>query len=228
MTLVEISIAMFVLGLMMTMVVTAIASALQNGSRMSTQLEMLRQATAGVDLLERELRMCQQVYNPTPGGSCCQGCCEWPVPGSCGTPSLFNPDVGSSTDQSSRTPFVFVHPTYPTGGAGPYQLVVVGYQWNSQTSVLQRLEYDPGYNPKNVGTQIPLNNANWQLLAQNVSGFKLLRESNDVNQNTPSIGIQLTVSNGNYLSIPFNVCVPVERIGSSYVPSCCWCGDKNK
>ncbi len=61
MTLLELLIAMAVLSLMLTMVVTGIVSALRNGARMSNQLEIVRQATASLDRLERELRMCQQV-----------------------------------------------------------------------------------------------------------------------------------------------------------------------
>jgi type II secretory pathway pseudopilin PulG len=220
MTLVELMISFFVLGLMMTMVVSGVVSALRGEATASAQMETLRQSTTALDRLERELRMCQQVYIPDVTSS--SSAKKWPR-------------SGPYTPKLTKRPFTFKHPTWPLDGAGPCGYQVVAYRWDCNRQVLQRVLYCANsYSP--CGNPPTCHGMTWQCVAINVTNFAVQPVS--MNGNAPCnawyMGVGLTVQAGSSAvtygmgtppgpcSTPLPLTIPIEGLAPGW-PRCTTC-----
>lgn len=196
MTLVELLIAMGVLSLIMSMVVVAVASGLRGSTRMTTEMDTVRQGTVAADRLQRELRTCQQVYFPDPTSG------AWTDDGTT--------DV-SYVPNSTDTPFIFTHGTYPPQGPALNGMEVVAYKWDDRAQTLNYLLYDPTtFNPG--GTMQPLNGAQWQTTATKVTDFKVTRYSLGNTHGVQYVGISMTIQANDQLSVPIGLRTTVESL----------------
>ncbi|MHB2017357.1 MAG: prepilin-type N-terminal cleavage/methylation domain-containing protein [Candidatus Xenobia bacterium] len=113
-TLIEVLIGMVVMGLFLTLMARALVIAFRNSQQQTDETQATRSVVDGLDWMTRDLRICDQIYEPDPRASF--------IDGSTCTPVL-------------STPLVFGRRT--STGIND----VVGYARDVQTNNLVRLDY---------------------------------------------------------------------------------------
>lgn len=127
-TLMEVLVTGAILGLFMTMVCHALVVAYRTYTVTAKKSTDFRQGTVAIDRMTRELRMADKFYDPDPAAS------PWSTFGA------YTPKVGTSAPMIFRT----------YDKTGPR---VVGYTWDQTNKNMQRLLYDPAFDPGNAATQ---------------------------------------------------------------------------
>ncbi|MCE7873289.1 prepilin-type N-terminal cleavage/methylation domain-containing protein [bacterium CPR1] len=127
MNLIEVMVCGAILGLFMTIVCHALVVAYRTYTLTTKKSTDYRLATVAVDRLTRELRASDRVYSPDPATT------PWSTFGS------YIPEVGVNP------PLVFR--TYDSTGER-----VLGYRWDKTARTVQRMLYDPTFDPANTAT----------------------------------------------------------------------------
>lgn len=138
-TLAETLVALFLFGIIMTGVGVIFVrgyNIFQHGTSESFQF---RAAAIGFDRMDRELRMCEQLYFPSP----------LPSP----LPYLYPPPPQTSIKQGVNKPLVFKRFDANAAASTPSSPYVTSAFTVSPSQNLLRIIYDPGFNPAVPATQ---------------------------------------------------------------------------
>lgn len=164
-SLLEVLVTGAILGLFMTMVCHALVVAYRAYTVTATKSTDYRQATVALERLTRELRASDKVFQPDPSAS------PWSTYGP------YTPEVGTNP------PVVFR--TYDATGPR-----VVGYRWDSSTNILQRLLYDPGFDPAVAASQAVLET---KKVTWKVDDFKIQRVDPALSSGVPFLHLEMKI-----------------------------------
>ena len=155
-----------ILGLFMTMVCHALVVAYRTYTVTAKKSSDYRQATVAVERMTRELRAADKVYNPDPLAP------PWSTYG------FYTPLTGTNTPMIFRT-------YDATGGR------VLAYRWDQTTKIVERLLYDPGFDPGNLATQTVLETkkVTWE-----VEDFKIQRMDPALTSGVPFLHLEMKVT----------------------------------
>lgn len=159
-TLAETLVAVFLFGIFLTGISIIFVRGYQVFQHGTGEAFQFRAASLGFDELNRELRMCQQLYSP------------YPLPSP--LPYAYPPPPTQSIKQGVNAPLVFKRYDANTAASNPLSpYVAVGFTLDRSQNML-RMIYDPWFNPAIPATQT-ISDPDTQItrLASSVQNFQV-------------------------------------------------------
>lgn len=162
-TLVEVLVSGAILALFITMVSHALVVAYRTFTVTSKKSVDFRQATVALERMTRELRAADKVYLPDPNVA------PWSAYG------FYTPEVGVNPPMIFRT----------YDASGPR---VLGYRWDRTARTVQRLIYDPTFDPAATSTQnvLETKKVSWE-----ADDFKIQRMDPSLTSGVPFLHVEL-------------------------------------
>lgn len=186
MTLIEILIAGGLFVLVLVLVGQLTVAAYTSNTRTTSKNQALRDGTIAVDRLDRELSMCSRVLLPTP----------------------LVPETVYHGGGQGAVPLVFR--TY-TSKASPSEQVVA-YRFDANQKILERLVYDPGFDPGVPASQVLEEPA--RELAQWVEDFRFRQAAPALTSGAPFIRVELDLSSRDKSSLGIRTISTGTRVKS--------------